>query len=422
MSQPPSPEPPPLPETGPIGASTSLPNAILPSLSAQHAAPTVATDWRNEPVERFTPPIPPSTPFTWQGSPWSLTGACVVNAILMILTIGIYGFWGRTEIRRRMWSSVRFLGEPLAYHGTAMELLKGFFAVMLAVLLPLFVLGTVVVIVFGQASGWFIFYQMGLFLGVYPILAAIAYYRARRYRLSRTSWRGIRGSVNGSSTSYGFLSWALTLAQSFTAGWISPYRSVALNSAIVKDTQLGDRQLTFMGTSGPLYGPFALMWFGTVVLYFVVFGLFAYVVGTKVNTSNPDVWKALNGRDWASLVIAFTVAITLWSIMSSFYYAKLYNLCASSTIMLPARTGEPALRFRLDIGGMKLIWLFVTNMMITYLSLYILRPVATARSMKYFVENLRLEGPFDAATVGQNRALIDQSGEGLGQAFDLDAF
>mgnify|MGYP007071003634 CR=1 FL=1 len=25
-------------------------------------------------------------------------------------------------------------------------------------------------------------------------------------------------------------------------------------------------------------------------------------------------------------------------------------------------------------------------------------------------------------TIGQNRALLDQSGEGLGQAFDLDAF
>jgi uncharacterized membrane protein YjgN (DUF898 family) len=108
--------------------------------------------------------------------------------------------------------------------------------------------------------------------------------------------------------------------------------------------------------------------------------------------------------------------------MSSFYYAKLYNLCAASTIMLPAHQGEPALRFRLNVGGMKLIWLFVTNMLITYASLYIFRPVATARSMKYFVEHLRLEGPFDAAAVGQNRALIDQSGEGLGQAFDLDAF
>ncbi len=393
------------------------PTATLPSGGTPPSVPSVSV--ADAP---FAPPQPQAIPFTWLGNPWSLTGACIVNAVLMLLTLGIYGFWGRTEIRRRMWSSVRFLGEPLAYHGTPQELLRGFFTIMLAVLVPLFIIGTVVVVVFGQTSGWFAFYQTGLFLGIYPILAAVALYRARRYRLARTSWRGIRGSVTGSSTAYGFLSWATAWAYPFTLGWIAPYRAVTLNSQIVKDTQLGDRQLTFMGSSAPLYGRFALLWFGTIVLYFVVFGVVGFVLGSKATPSNPQWWLLLSVTEWLEIIGVFAAAIILWSIMSSFYYAKLYNLCASSTIMLPARQGEAALRFRLDIGGMKLIWLFVSNILITYLSLYILRPVATARSMKYFVENLRLEGPFDAATIGQNRALIDQSGEGLGQAFDLDAF
>ncbi len=362
------------------------------------------------------------TPFTWQGNPWSLTGACVVNAVLMILTLGIYGFWGRTEIRRRMWSSVRFLGEPLAYHGTPQELLKGFFAVLLAVLVPLFVVGTAVVIIYGQGSGVFELYQSGLFLCIYPVLAAVAFYRARRYRLSRTSWRGIRGSLNGSSSTYGFLSWATAWAYPFTLGWIAPYRAVALNRTIVKDTQLGDRQLSFTGSSSTLYGPFALLWFGTVVLIFVVFFALGHVLGSKPGPSRSQWWLSLSTADWLELVGVFTAAVVIWSIMSSFYYAKLYSLCASSTVMLPVQQGDQALRFRLDVRGMKLIWLFVSNMLITYFTLYVLRPVATARSMKYFVENLRLEGPFEGASVGQNRALIDQSGEGLGQAFDLDAF
>lgn len=396
------------------------PSAGHASASVPPSGPTPAGPL--DPGGVFVPSAPSVTPFTWHGTPWSLTGACLINALFMLLTLGVYGFWGRTEIRRRMWSSVRFLGEPLAYHGTAQELLKGFFLVMFAVLVPLFMLGTFVVIVYGQASGAFALYQSGLFLGIYPILAAIAFYRARRYRLSRTSWRGIRGSVTGSSTSYGLLSWATAWAYPFTLGWIAPYRAVTLNSQIVKDTHLGDRQLNFMGTSGPLYWPFALLWFGSVVLYFVVFGVIGFVVGSKPAPNNPNWWRLLSASDWMEMIGVFAGALVLWSIMSSFYYAKLYNLCASSTVMLPSRQGDPALRFRLDVGGLRLIWLFVTNMLITYLSLYVLRPVATARSMKYFVENLRLEGPFDPETIGQNRAAIDKSGEGLGQAFDLDAF
>lgn len=89
------------------------------------------------------------TPFSWEGNPWRLTGLCLLNAVLSLLTVGIYSFWGRTEVRRRMWSSVRFLGEPLVYHGTAVELLKGFLAVLGVLLVPLFLVCSFVVIYFG---------------------------------------------------------------------------------------------------------------------------------------------------------------------------------------------------------------------------------------------------------------------------------
>ena len=387
------------------------------------AAPAAIPPGASVPSVAAAPPLASSTPFTWHGSPWELTGACFINAILMVLTVGIYGFWGRTEIRRRMWSSVRLNGEPLAYHGTAQELLKGFLAVMVVVLVPLFLLGLIVVVFFGQASAVFGLYQFALFLGIYPVLAAIAFYRARRYRLSRTSWRGVRGSIDGSSTSYGFLSWATAWAYPFTLGWIAPYRAVTLQRKIVADTQLGDRRLHFSGSSSSLYGPFALLWFGTLVLYFAVFGVFGFVAGSKIGAqATPAAFARLTLTDWAEIVVACLLAIVLWSIMSSFYYAKLYNLVATSTTMTPSRTGDPPLGFKLDVGGMKLIWLFVTNSLLTYLSVYILRPVATARSMKYFVEHLQVTGPFDPGSIGQNRSQIDQSGEGLGQAFDLDAF
>ena len=119
------------------------PPSSMPKLGpeGQAASGTPISDTASVPSVAAAPALPTSTQFTWHGSPWALTGACLINAILMVLTVGIYGFWGRTEIRRRMWSSVRLNGEPLAYHGTPQELLKGFFAVMLVVLVPLFLLG-----------------------------------------------------------------------------------------------------------------------------------------------------------------------------------------------------------------------------------------------------------------------------------------
>jgi uncharacterized membrane protein YjgN (DUF898 family) len=362
-------------------------------------------------------------PFTWTGSPWKLTGICLLNAVLGILTVGIYTFWGRTEIRRRMWSSVRFLGEPLAYHGTPQELLKGFLGVLAVLLAPLFLIGGIVVIAFGQASSVFGVYQLALFAVVYPILTAVAFYRARRYRLARTSWRGIRGAMDGSSGEYGLLSWVLALAYPITLFWIVPYRAIALQRMLISDTQLGSEPLRFEGSSKSLYGRFALLWFGSIALYIAMFGVIAGAIGMRYDPQNPIWWTTLRSSDWAKIVATVLATLFIWSMMSSFYYAKLYNYCAASTEF--GRDGGLGLgshRFHLDVRGRHLIWLFVTNAAITYLSLYILRPVATARSMKYFAEHLTLIGPFEPDRLGQNLIAIDQSGEGLAQAFDLDAF
>ena len=69
-----------------------------------------------------------------------------------------------------------------------------------------------------------------------------------------------------------------------------------------------------------------------------------------------------------------------------------------------------------------MIGLVVTNILLTLVSLGILRPVAMARTAKYFVDNLSLDGPIDVAGIAQSTAARSRTGEGLAQAFDIDAF
>jgi len=362
------------------------------------------------------------TPFQWIGNPWRLTGLCLLNAALSLLTVGIYSFWGRTEVRRRMWSSVRLLGEPLVYHGTGPELLKGFLGVLLVLLVPLFLIGSFVVIYFGQASATFALYQIALFAVVYPVLTAIAFYRARRYRLGRTSWRGIRGSLDGSSTPYGVWSWALTLAYPLTLFWIVPYRAVLLQRMIANDTHLGAERLRFVGSASPMYGRFALLWFGSIILLLAMFWGIGAAIGHRITVQDPLSWMLLKPRDWGMIAVIILATIFIWSLMSSFYYARLYSHLARSTQFGGDSAALGLHRFDLDLRGWQIMWLFFTNSLITYLSLYILRPIATARSMKFYTERLAIVGPLEPALLSQNRATADQTGEGLAQAFDLDAF
>ncbi len=364
--------------------------------------------------------------FTWVGSPWSLVGTCLFNAFMTVATVGVYSFWGRTEIRKRLWSSVRLEGEPLVYHGTGLELFKGFLGVLLVVLLPIFLLSTILIIVYGQASGGWVLYQVALFAVVYPVLKALATYRARRYRLARTSWRGVRGSMTGSSGEFAFLSWATALLYPLTLGWIAPWRALYIQRFLASETMLGDRQLDMKGSTLSLYLRFGVLWIATLVIGFVAFSAGVATMALVMDGKAHVDWVLMAPDVALKMTAILLAALFVWSPISAFYRSSLYNMSVNATSLLAstggAQAGVASPRFQLTTTGRSLLWLFVTNQLITYGSLFILRPIATARSMRYFASNLSIVGDFDPAAIRQNPNAACAEGEGLAQAFDFDAF
>ncbi|MGL4397866.1 MAG: DUF898 family protein, partial [Hyphomicrobium sp.] len=126
-----------------------------------------------------------------------LIGLGAVNGLFKVISLGIYSFWAKTEIRSRIWSFVRLNGEPIEYTGTGKELLLGFLLVFGAFILPTILGGVAVALMFGENRSALAIYQ-GVVYVLFFILVGNAMYRAQRYRLSRTRWRGIRGGMAGS--------------------------------------------------------------------------------------------------------------------------------------------------------------------------------------------------------------------------------
>ena len=82
-------------------------------------------------------PEPNIPRISWVPPAGRLRGLSLLNGLLRILTLGVYHFWGKTEVRQRIWSAVRIDGEPLEYRGTGGELLRGFLIVFFLILLPM---------------------------------------------------------------------------------------------------------------------------------------------------------------------------------------------------------------------------------------------------------------------------------------------
>jgi uncharacterized membrane protein YjgN (DUF898 family) len=401
-----------------------------------------------------------TVPLTWAGSPWSLTGLSFLNFFLTIVTLGIYGFWGRTEVRKRIWSSVRLAGEPLEYTGTGKELFLGFLFVMGAVFVPLVLVSAGSNFVANKAVSGGI--QIAIFT-LFIYLGAVAMYRARRYRLSRTNWRGIRGSLVGNSWAYGWTSfWTLMLLPvivlaiagiarlamgpsivgrmaGMMAGpawlpgaaavlvliawlWLVPWRATKLYRHITDDMTFGAQPFSFVGSAKPLYARFVARWVGVVILAIAtVAALYAVGVLTKISEiylasrTNIEPKPQLSGREITWLIGILLMASFLYSIITAWYRAAQANI-------LTAATRFEGVPLKLGVAAGGLIWLFVTNYLITSLSIGILKPVAEARTAKYFVERFAFDGPIDLERIAQSQAALGKTGEGLAQAFDVDAF
>ena len=200
------------------------------------------------------------------------------GGVLLMVTLGIYRFWLATDVRRFLWSNTEIAGETLEYTGTALELLLGFL-IAIAILIPVyagFFLAALDLGTLGKLSSVFAFAALGI-LGQYAI------YRARRYRLTRTIYRGLRFHQEGSAWAYAFraIAWWIITVLSF--GLAYPFQLASLERYKMRNTFYGD-----------LAGRFDASGFGLLLrglpMWLLVFAPLALAVSGFVGSVD---WKAL---------------------------------------------------------------------------------------------------------------------------------
>src|SRR5258708_26644642 len=123
---------------------------------------------------------------------------------------------------RHLRSSTSVEGDVREYTGTAKELLIGFLFA-LAILLPIYLVYFFIGL---EAERLQAFASIPLVLFFY-LFTQFAIYRARRYRLTRTVWRGGRFWMAGSGSDYAWRSALWSLFFVLTLGLPLPWREPA---------------------------------------------------------------------------------------------------------------------------------------------------------------------------------------------------
>lgn len=243
----------------------------------------------------------------------SLFGILMMNTLLGFLTLGIYRFWARTRLRQYFWNSIEVDGDLLEYTGRGLELFIGFLIVV-AVLVPLFI-AYQLLSVFLQANAPDVFNAVNFlyFIALFW-LTRYAYFRARRYRLARTVWRGIRGGQDGSAAGYAWLWFGYAVLSVITLGWAVPWMTAELQKYEVEHARFGVENFRYEGTGTGLlraWVPCAALWSLGIVI--IIVGAVVDWAGLQKMYSPSTAELSVRAAAFSGLsIIAFIVSIPFY--------------------------------------------------------------------------------------------------------------
>jgi len=349
--------------------------------------------------------------FAFEGNWREYAPIAFTNLLLTIVTLGIYRFWATTRTRRYLWSRSRFVDEHLEWTGTGKELLVGFLLVMVLFAVPFFLItqvaqamalrGEMVVAgVLGLVSWLVIFY-----------LGGIAQYRALRYRLSRTRWRGIRGGSDDQGFGYGVSYMGKTFLGMLPLGLMIPWSMTSLWNERWNRLSFGPYSFSANAEWGGVFKRFLLFYLAPLLLFIGGVG-FAAISG--------GIGYGLGGQEGAmGSIIAAVFGLVLFfylglGLIAVAFYAKFYREAIGAT-----RWNEVEFSFEASSGDW--IKLLLGDVALVVVTLGIGAIFLSYRHWKFFMENMEARGEILLDTLTQSTTRMEGHGEGLLDAFDIGA-
>ncbi len=284
--------------------------------------------WAPTGSEPLPPPLPP-TRVDFTGDRSVFRKMVTRGAMLELVTFGFYRFWLVTDIRRHLWSNTSIDGDAAEYTGRAKELLVGFLFA-LAILMPIYVAYFLVGIEFERWKG---FASTPLFIAFYAF-GQFAIFRARRYRLTRTVWRGVRFWMDGSGWLYSLRAMLWGLLVLLTLGLALPWREASLERYKMRHTHFGDLQGDFEGTGWEFFKSAWWLWLLISFAFIPPLAPFFYaefkarewrwwldgirIGGVRLSSSLPHdafyglYWKVVG---WWMLLVALFIAYVVGAMM-----------------------------------------------------------------------------------------------------------
>ncbi len=335
------------------------------------------------------------------------------NALLTVVTLGIYRFWALQREREYLWRNTWLIDEWLEWTGSAKELLIGFVSAAILLGGPLFILqfGISALVIRGQQE-LAIAVTVATLL-IFNFMVGVARFRSLRYRLNRTYWKGIRGGSDEPGWSYGLSNLWKWIANYVSLGSAVAWTMTSLWNDRWNHMSFGNLPFNSEARVRPILVQFLCLYL-TPLLAIIVSVTFLLAQGTDFG----GVYLYIDAPPIIRIMFFILIATLVYSLISLIfviYYAAFYRNGIASLSL-----GD--LRFSFEAEGGDWFMLLLVDGLIIIATLGIGSFFLGYRHWTFFARHLAVHGTIDTDALAQSTTKVDRHSDGWLNAMEVGAF
>lgn len=357
-----------------------IPETTTPEAATPGAAPPGAAS------QDSAAPVPPTEHrLVFSGSGGEYFRIWIVNLLLTVVTLGIYGAWAKVRRLRYFYGHTTLAGSSFEYHAQPKQILVGRL-IALALILPYYLL-----------QYWRPLWSLA-FLGLLLLALPFIVVRSQRFHLRMSSWRNVRFNYTGTygAAAAAYLGWGLLTVVSL--GLLGPYADLQRQRLKIAYSRFGGVPFEYGARPGRFYVAY-LIALGVGLLAIVFFGMAIGLIFSMIFSFSGNRPGGLNA--WLQQI--FTGHGSIGSRLGAIAAAGAFYLAYFVVLFLPfaivkARTTNESLnsttlrnhRLRSTLESISLWGVLVSNLLLVVVTLGLFAPWAHVRLVRYQLQHTSL--------------------------------
>lgn len=309
-----------------------------------------------------------SLPFEFSGKAGEYFGIWIVNLLLSIITVGIYTAWAKVRRLRYFYGNTWLDGHNFEYHARPKQIL----------------IGRIIVVGFLAAYSILFNFVNPLFgLLIIPYLIAYPWLinKSMNFNARMTTYRNVRLSFGGTYWGAFGVFVAMPFAAMLTLGILGPVASRLSTNYIGRHLRFGSARFGMNARLRSFYANWGMTLLFMVALV-AILGAGGFGAGKIVSSFN-SLQVTGDNPGLAEFMENSGLFLAIVGTYASIFLALLFYVAGTRNIAFNAATLEGGHRFASNLGRLRYVWILVSNLIVSILTLGLMRPWAAIRTWRY---------------------------------------